>query len=56
MKKKIEKGSASIKIDLDNGNITVYHGEDEDVLHKIINAEDGSWDKIWELLRSIKSV
>lgn len=56
MKKKIEKGSELIKIELSNGNIYVYDDSDGTVSYKIINAEEGSWEKIWELLRSIKSV
>jgi len=53
----IERGSASMLIDLSDGNINVFHGSDNsDVLLEIKNAPRGSWDKIWNTLRSIKGV
>jgi hypothetical protein len=41
-----EEGEASIKIELKNGIITVYHGTDRDILYKK-HAKEGDWDKIW---------
>jgi len=56
-KKEIERGSAHIYIDMRKGNITVYHGDNmKSILFQIKNAEDGSWDKIWRTIRSLKSV
>lgn len=56
-KKQIEKGSAHMYIDLRSGNITVYHGENKKtILFQVKNAENGSYDKIWKTLRSLKSV
>ena len=55
-KKKIEQGSAHIYINLSKGDITVYHGDKKRILFQVKNAEDGSWDKIWKAIRSIKSV
>lgn len=50
----LERGAASIFIELGNSNITVYHGTDKDTLLEIKKAPAGSWDKIWRALRSIK--
>jgi len=56
-KKQIETGSAHIYIDLKDGNINVYHGDDmKTLLFQVKNVEQGSWDSIWKTLRSIKSV
>lgn len=52
----IEKGAASIFIELENGNITVKHGTDGHILHKVIDAEEGSWDKIWNTIRNIRDI
>jgi hypothetical protein len=55
-KKQIARGSASIFITKQNGNITVYHGSDGVKLFEIKNVEEGSWDKIWKTIHSLKSV
>ncbi len=52
----IEPGSASIHIDLEHGKIIVKHGTHDVILKEIDNAEEGSWDKIWDAINSIKSV
>ena len=52
----VERGEASIKIDLTDGMITVYHGTDGDVLHQVKNARKGSWDKLWKAIRAIKPI
>ena len=47
-----EKGAASLHLSLSQGRITVTHGTKTDwVLHEGI-AEDGTWDAIWEVIRS----
>lgn len=51
----IDAGNASITITLEDGCISVYHHEGP-LLLEVENAEDGSWDKIWETLHSLKSV
>ena len=51
-----ESGAASLKIEMSDGNITVIHGTDDVVLHKIENAKQGSWNKLWETIKSLKSV
>ena len=56
MYKSYELGEASITIELQNGNITVKHGEDGSVLLKINDVKQGSWDKLWEAIHSIESV
>ncbi len=50
----IDAGAASITISLEDGNISVHHHEGP-LLLEVKNAEAGSWDKIWETLRSLKS-
>ena len=52
----IESGSASIHIDLTYGKIIIKHGTHGTILKEIDNVEEGSWNKIWETLHSIKSV
>lgn len=49
-----EQGAASILIDLNSGNITVYHGTEQDqVLLSRKNVPTGTWNAIWSLLKSI---
>jgi hypothetical protein len=55
MYKSYELGEASITIELQNSNITVKHGEDGSILLKINDVKQGSWDKLWEAIRSIES-
>lgn len=51
---KTEKGAASILIDLSSGNITVYHGTEQDaILLSKKNVPEGTWNAIWNQLRSI---
>tara|TARA_B100001173_G_scaffold177490_1_gene153286 strand:+ start:1914 stop:2141 length:228 start_codon:yes stop_codon:yes gene_type:complete len=52
----IESGSASIRVDLEHGKIIVKHGTHDVILKEIDNVEEGSWDKIWDAINSIKSV
>lgn len=47
----MEKGAASIKIELANGIITVYHGTDGDILLQF-PAVEGSWDIIWQGIKT----
>lgn len=51
----IEKGAASVFIELANGDITVTHGTDKAILLYIPNAKAGSWDKLWDFLRTLKA-
>lgn len=52
----IETGAASIFISLEDGTITVTHGTDHVVLHEIVHAEKGSWGKLWDTIKSLRSV
>lgn len=52
----IERGAASIRIELADGNITVYHGTDGNILHEVKNAEEGSWKLLWQSIHAISSV
>jgi hypothetical protein len=56
VKEQIEQGSASIIIELHNGDIVVKHGTDKSILKKIDNVKYGSWSKIWKTLNMIQSV
>ena len=48
-----EEGSAEIIITLEDGEITVQHGEDGTVLANWI-AKKGDWDSIWSVLRLLR--
>lgn len=50
----IEKGTASIKIELKKGCITVTHGTDGDVLYNVDNVPAGTWQKLWDAIKSLK--
>ena len=47
-----ESGSAEIKIELLNGNVTVTHGDSGEVLLNLQNVPKGTWDKLWDFLRN----
>lgn len=49
----LDAGAASIRIELDNGAIRVYHGEDGSLLLHRINVKSGTWDKLWVMLENI---
>ena len=53
----IESGGASIKIELKEGCITVFHGTDQNavVQHKL-DVKKGSWSQIWDTLRNLETV
>jgi hypothetical protein len=50
--KNIAKGAAAIKVELSNGNITVYHSTSNEVLLSLKDVPDGAWDKLWDFLRN----
>lgn len=54
--KEIDNGADHIKVELEGGTITVRHGSNNEILHEVENAEKGSWSKMWEAIRAIKSV
>lgn len=54
-KQELEKGGAGIKIVLSDSTITVYHSDDNSILHEVKQVPEGSWNKIWEAIREIKS-
>jgi hypothetical protein len=41
----LEKGSASLRVELQGGEIKVFHGTDGELLFERL-ALDGDWDKI----------
>ena len=47
-----EPGSAEIKIELLNGNVTVTHGDSGEVLLNLQDVPKGTWDKLWDFLRN----
>lgn len=48
-----EEGAASVHIELSEGNITVFHGTDGVILHKAENVPAGSWDRLWDAIKSL---
>jgi hypothetical protein len=61
MEKEVAKGSAALYVELKDSNISVYHGDsywlkaNAKTFIFIKNAIDGSWNEIWDSIRSIKS-
>lgn len=49
----LERGQASMRIELTDSCITVWHAEDNVVLAILKDAPDGTWDKIWERLEEL---
>lgn len=47
-----ETGSAGIKIELQNGDITVYHSSSEEVLLNLPDVPEGTWSKLWDFLKN----
>lgn len=52
MKKK-EAGAASLRIELKNGTISIYHGTDGALLAVLKNAPSGTWLTMWNKLLAI---
>lgn len=52
-KQPTERGAASILIELEDGNIAVYHGMDSVKLAELENAPEGTWNKLWEYLEAL---
>jgi hypothetical protein len=46
----LEAGAASMRIELDNGTIKVYHGSDGDLLLSVSNVKAGTWNKLWKVM------
>lgn len=51
-----EVGSASITIDLSDGDINVSHGETNDLLYQAKNVKNGTWDSLWDFIRKIETI
>lgn len=52
-----EDTDAAIMITMRNAIIQVVSiGPEKELLHEVLNAPKGSWDKIWECIKSIKSL
>lgn len=51
MKAKVERGAASIRIDLYDGHISIVHGEGGDLLSFFPHVPEGTWDQMWQALR-----
>ena len=61
MTNKLERGEAHMYIELKDGHITVYHGDDIEAVknggrfHTVLytgKAPEGTWDKVWEAIKS----
>ena len=48
-------GAASVKIELSDGIITVYHGTDKVIL-KQFRANENSWNTIWQGILNAQSI
>lgn len=46
----LESGAASMKIELDNGTIKVYHGADGDLSLHVSHVKYGTWNELWKLM------
>jgi len=42
-----ERGAASIRVELRDGGVTMFHGEDGSVLHHFPEVAKGTWDKMF---------
>jgi hypothetical protein len=45
-----ERGSASIRVELSGGNVSIFHGEDDTLLRYFESVPEGSWDKLWDAI------
>ena len=43
-----ERGAASIRVELRDGGVTMFHGEDGSVLHHFPEVAEGTWDKMFD--------
>ena len=48
-----ERGAASLRISLRDGNIQVRHGEDDTLLAYLNDAPEGTWDKLWKTFKKL---
>ena len=46
----MERGSASIRVELSGGNVSIFHGEDDTLLRYFESVPEGSWDKLWDAI------
>ena len=45
-----EQGAASIRIELSDGNVSIVHGDDYDLLRLFPNVPEGTWNRMWNAL------
>lgn len=45
-----ESGAASIIVQLRNGDITIYHGEDNVILQHFSRVADGTWGDMFDTI------
>jgi len=50
-KQELERGSASIKVELSNGTITVWHGDEPTAILFQSPVVSGTWDAMWDVIR-----
>ena len=51
MEAKLERGSASLFIEQNNGALKVYHGTDKVLLYSS-EVYEGYWDNLWEAIKN----
>lgn len=47
----IERGKASLKLFLDEGQLWVFHGESNELLFRS-HVVEGTWEQIWSAIQS----
>jgi hypothetical protein len=47
-----EEGAAGVRIELENGNVTVYHSDSNEILLTLNDVPQGTWKKLWNFLRN----
>jgi hypothetical protein len=51
--KRIERGAASMFIELRDGDITINHGSDNTLLAHLDDAPEGTWGKLWAYFEAL---
>lgn len=49
----IERGAAEVVITLEDGTITIKHGEDGTILGELHDAPDGTWSRLWDAMEAL---
>lgn len=47
-----EPGAAGVRIELEEGNVNVYHTDSNEILLSLKDVPQGTWKKLWDFLRN----